>query len=64
MRQISMLLYILLTFLNNAVYSQVSSATDSLFIDEKIFTKVEIEASCPGGEMAWRKLNFSCSITI
>jgi len=47
----------LLTFLNTTIYSQKSTATDStatLEIDSKIFQRVEVEATYPGGEQAWR----------
>ena len=55
MRLVKIYHLLFLFFLIRQGYSQVNSSTDSLLIGDGIFAKVEVEASYPGGEQAWRK---------
>ncbi len=51
--KITFLLAALFCFSNS--YAQASTDSDTLHIDDKAFTKVEVEASFPGGPAAWVK---------
>ena len=51
--KVTFLLAALFCFSNS--YAQANTDSDTLLIDDKAFTKVEVEASFPGGPAAWVK---------
>ena len=51
--KVTFLLAALFCFSNS--YAQANTDSDTLVIDDKAFTKVEVEASFPGGPAAWVK---------